>query len=88
MSDYTARDAAGARTLYLMDQGHSRDAIDVWPIGGWADDGPGRFVYNGEGDEGEEQVLCTVEFDDHGNATVSFPDGESGTVNIGAKTTD
>jgi hypothetical protein len=42
-----------------------------WPLDQWAQEVPNRFTVR---DEGEEDVACTVEFDDDDNAYVRMTD--------------
>jgi hypothetical protein len=82
MPDYKAGHAGRARYLALHNEGYADNAIDTWPLDGWVDDGFNRFEYRSETDEGDEEILCTVEFDDEFNATVTFADGATYDVNI------
>src|SRR5262249_9739167 len=78
MPRYTARHADKAVHLFLLDRGHD-EPIKTCPLEAWVQEGPGRFVFRGEG---EPEIECTVQFDDHYHAEVTLTDVGSGDVCI------
>jgi hypothetical protein len=80
MPRYTAKHAAMAVHLFLLDQGLD-EPIETCPLKCWAVDGPNRFVYR-DGMDGAEEIWCTVEFDDNYRASVFLSHFGRGDVSI------
>jgi hypothetical protein len=80
MPRYTAKHAAMAVHLFLLDQGLD-EPIETCPLKCWVADGPNRFVYRDRQD-GASEIACTVEFDDDGHASVFLTDFGMGDVSI------
>ena len=83
MPRYTARHAAMAVHLFLLDQG-LEEPIETCPLNCWIADGPNRFVYRDRKD-GASEIACTVDFDDDDHASVFLSDFGRGEVSIGRR---
>lgn len=82
MPDYNRGHAAKARFKAMIARGCPEGSIPGWPLAGWVDVGPAGYAFHEHCDCDFGKILCTVEFGDDGDATVTFPDGESVEVNI------
>ena len=87
MSDYHVGHALRARSKAMIARGCPEEAIPRWPLNGWIDTGPSSYAFHEGCDWNFGKVLCTVELGNDGDATVTFPDGESVEVNIEGNST-